>query len=130
MKKRTINAIIHNKITECEVLRQNKEGSMRIKFCNFESVWFEEMEISSYNNDCAFVYHNEMTDEDVAFTCRLAMPLHENEHLFTEFFTTEDSNRFYELQNEMEKHGIIAQNVEDLKYFDFYHILKTRSFRW
>ena len=130
MKKRIINAIIHNKITECEVLRQSKNGSIRIKFDNFESCGFEEMEIPSYNNDCAFVYHNEMTDEDVAFTCRLEMPLYENEHLFTEFLTTEDSNRFYELQNEMEKHGSVAQNIEDLKYFDFYHILKTRSFRW
>ena len=127
MKKK---AIIYARITEIEVLRQDENGNIRVRFDNYESNGFEELEIPADICCYAIIYHNQMTDEDVAFVCTMEEPLLQQKHLFTEFLTTEDTDRFYELQNEMERHGIVAQNVEDLEYFEFYLVLEERSLRF
>ena len=108
-------AITYGRITDYEILCRFNNGDMRIRFNNYNSVGFEEWTIRHSDYGYAIVYHNEMTDKDVCFLCNKKQPLLDfDNRIFKEYLTTEDDERFYELQNKMERQGIIAKDVCDV----------------
>lgn len=122
-------AIIYGRITDYDISCRFNDGSMRIRFNNYNSIGFEEWNIRPNEYGYAIIHHNEMTDEDVCFLCQKKQPLLDfDNRIFREFLTTEDSARFYELQNEMERQGIIAKDVCEV--YETHFILNTYSYRF